>query len=188
MEWKPKGTAYLCLIHEIVDEATTRFVGAQIFSNPPWQLTTNFNQLYTIFYQIEAESYDAASKKMVELIMDTPMCPWLRPWIDPSFEAHQKRFDMQEKIRQSRKHVVLRSVDPETGERMWKHIPRQEWDFRYGDLIRDKFDEPMHYAGEIEAISPEKLERAFQKFIESYVEIIHDDGPEPESDVEPTLS
>ena len=93
---------YLCMQHEVLDDATTKLVNIGTYSSPPWLLTTKFGNVYSIIYQTEGKSYHEASEKMTKLVMNHPGFEWCRDWINPSFEAHQKRFEMRQKIKGER--------------------------------------------------------------------------------------
>lgn len=90
-----KATAYLCMIHAMGKDRVPRFRGFRTFSSPPWTLSAAGSIFHTIYYQVEADSYDEAHDRLLDICRNFPAFAWIWPWVDPSEEAHRKRYDMQ---------------------------------------------------------------------------------------------
>lgn len=90
-----KATAYLCMVHHMDSSGVPRFRGFSIFSEVPWGLTNTRTRFYTIYYQLEAATYDEAHQQLLDTCRDFRPFRWIWPWVDPSHEAHQNRFDME---------------------------------------------------------------------------------------------
>jgi len=90
-----KHTCYLCMVHVMGADRVPRFRGFEIYSTPPWNVTASGRRFLTIYYQTEADTYDKARNRLIEVVRDFPTFAWIWPWVDPSMEAHKKRFDME---------------------------------------------------------------------------------------------
>jgi len=88
------ATAYLCMMHRL-ENGIPKFLGFQIFSSPPWGLSVCGNKFPTIYYQVNAETYGEARKKILDLCSTFEPMAWVWPWLDPSYEAHVHRFNME---------------------------------------------------------------------------------------------
>lgn len=93
-----RATAYLCMVHAMGDDRVPRFRGFSIFSEVPWGLSSSRERFHTIYYQLEADSYDEAHRRLIETCRDFKPFAWIWPWVDPSHEAHLKRFDMEQAL------------------------------------------------------------------------------------------
>jgi hypothetical protein len=88
------ATAYLCVMHRL-ENKIPKFIGFEISSSLPWTMSAGAGWFGTIYYQISAPTYDEAHKQLVELCRTYEPMAWIWPWIDPSREAHNRRFDLQ---------------------------------------------------------------------------------------------
>lgn len=93
-EQRRTATAYLCMVHRMGADGVPQFRGFSIYSEVPWGLSASRERFCTIYYQLEADSYDAAQRRLLETCRDFTPFRWIWPWVDPSHEAHLKRFDM----------------------------------------------------------------------------------------------
>ena len=95
-------TAYLNVaIRNRVDEGPfPPIVNAHIHSAPPGSLTAGPGELWANICYVDAPTYAEAERRIIELVMTQPQFTWLRIWIEPGYEAHQRRFELyRERLR-----------------------------------------------------------------------------------------
>lgn len=73
-------------------------VGAGIFSSK--DITMSFGRNHAVVFETSGDSYHSAQEKLLEVVQRVPMFQWLWPWLDPSEEAHIRRYHMEKELRE----------------------------------------------------------------------------------------
>lgn len=81
--------------------------GVDLLSETPSGATTRLGEVRCEVYKIERSTYQEARDLMLKTVKENLCFSWLWPWLDPSKEAHEKRYGLFEKIEKARKAEIL---------------------------------------------------------------------------------
>lgn len=71
-----------------------------IYSSPATSLTfLSSHEANAEIINLESDSYQEANDKVIELVMTQPTYAWLKPWLEPGYEAHMRRYYWDKEVR-----------------------------------------------------------------------------------------